>query len=60
MYKVIINKKILKSLDKIPVVYYSNIKKIVNDLANTPRPFGCIKLVGFENAYRISVGVSGL
>jgi mRNA interferase RelE/StbE len=57
MYKVIINKKVLKSLDKIPVVYLSNIKEAVNNLANNPRPFGSVKLLGFENTYRIRIGI---
>ncbi|MCL1937602.1 MAG: type II toxin-antitoxin system RelE/ParE family toxin [Candidatus Azobacteroides sp.] len=57
MYKVIINKKVIKSLDKIPVVYISKIKEAINNLVNNPRPFGCIKLSGFENLYRIRVGI---
>ena len=57
MYKVIIDKKVFKSLDRIQAVYLSSIKKAVNDLVNNPRPFGCIKLSGFENLYRIRVGV---
>ena len=59
MYKVIINKQIVKSLDKIPVIYLSSIKKEVNDLADNPRPFGCVKLTGSNNHYRIRVGISG-
>jgi len=57
MYKVIINKQIVKSLDKIPVIYLSSIKKEVNDLADNPRPFGCVKLACSDNHYRIRVGV---
>jgi mRNA interferase RelE/StbE len=57
MYKVIIDKQILKSLDKIPVVYLSSIKKTVNDLAKNPRPPGSIKLTGSKNSYRIRVGI---
>jgi mRNA interferase RelE/StbE len=57
MYKVIVDKQVLKSLDKIQVIYLSSIKKAVNDLSNNPRPFGCIKLSGFDNLYRIRVGV---
>ena len=57
MYRVIIKKKVLKSLDKIPVIYLSSIKKAVNDLENNPRPFGYRKLEGFENSYRIRVGI---
>jgi mRNA interferase RelE/StbE len=57
MYKVIINKQVLKSLDKIPVDYLLKIKAAVNHLEQNPRPFGCVKLAGFENAYRIRVGI---
>jgi mRNA interferase RelE/StbE len=57
MYKVIIKKKVLKSLDKIPVIYLSSIKDAINDLENNPRPFGYKKLEGFENSYRIRVGI---
>jgi len=57
MYKVIIKKRVLKSLDKIPVVYLSNIKEAVNNLASNPRPFGFVKLSVFENTYRIRAGI---
>ena len=57
MYKVIINRQILKSLDKISVIYLPNIKKAINNLAENPRPFGCFKLAGSENHYRIRVGI---
>jgi mRNA interferase RelE/StbE len=57
MYEVIIDKQVLKSLDKIPVVYLSGIQETVNSLASNPRPFGCIKLTGSQNSYRIRVGV---
>lgn len=57
MYRVIISKQLLKSLDKVPVIYLSGIKKAVNDLGNNPRPSGCVKMAGSKNAYRIRVGV---
>ena len=57
MYKVIISKRVLKSLDKVPVIYLSKIKKTVNSLANNPRPFGSIKLSTSDNAYRIRLDV---
>ena len=57
MYKVIINKQILKSLDKIPVIYLPNVKKSINDLSKNPRPSGSVKLTCSENHYRIRVGV---
>jgi len=57
MYKVIIDKRVFKSLDKVPVIYLSSIREAINNLANNPRPFGYIKLSGFEKLYRIRVGV---
>jgi len=57
MYEVIIKKRMLKSLDKIPAVYLSSIKEAVNNLANNPRPFGSVKLLVFENTYRIRAGI---
>jgi mRNA interferase RelE/StbE len=57
MYRVIIDKRVLKSLDKIPAIYLSSIKKAINNLGNNPRPFGNIKLAGSKNSYRIRVGV---
>jgi mRNA interferase RelE/StbE len=57
MYNVLIDRRILKTLDKISVIYLSGIKAAVNGLASNPRPFGCLKLSGSENTYRIRVGV---
>jgi len=57
MYKVIVHKRVFDSLDKIPIVYLSSIKSSINNLENNPRPFGYIKLSGFQNLYRIRVGV---
>ncbi|MDR1881610.1 MAG: type II toxin-antitoxin system RelE/ParE family toxin [Prevotella sp.] len=42
---------------KIPTVYYNSISRHIFELAENPRPFGCIKLSGFDNLYRIRVGV---
>jgi mRNA interferase RelE/StbE len=57
MYKVIIDRQVLKSLNKMPNVYLSGIREAINNLASNPRPFGCVKLVGSENAYRLRVGI---
>ncbi|MDR2121163.1 MAG: type II toxin-antitoxin system RelE/ParE family toxin [Tannerella sp.] len=57
MYKVIISKKLLKSLDKVPAVYLSGIKGTINSLESNPRPSGSVKLTGSTNTYRIRVGV---
>ncbi|MDR1881205.1 MAG: type II toxin-antitoxin system RelE/ParE family toxin [Prevotella sp.] len=57
IYKVIVNKQVFKSLDKIPKTYLLKIKSAVNDLAENPRPFGYVKLSGFDNLYRIRVEI---
>jgi mRNA interferase RelE/StbE len=57
MYNVIVSKKAEKMLDKLPDEYYGLISKHLLGLEQNPRPFGCIKLVGSENAYRIRVGM---
>lgn len=54
-YKVIIQPKAFKALEKINDPAYSAIKAAVNDLAENPRPQGYIKLKGREG-YRIRVG----
>jgi mRNA interferase RelE/StbE len=57
MYSVVIGKKAEKMLDKLPDEYYQLITEHLLALENNPRPFGCRKLAGFENLYRIRVGV---
>jgi mRNA interferase RelE/StbE len=57
MYKVVINKQVLKSLDKMPADYLLKIREAVNSLEQEPRPSGCIKMSGFVNLYRIRVGI---
>jgi mRNA interferase RelE/StbE len=56
-YNVIISKKVEKLLDTLPNNYYQLIIRHLLDLENNPRPFGYIKLSGFENLYRIRVGI---
>ena len=57
MYKVVINKQVLKFLDKVSVIYLPSIKKSINDLTENLRPFGYAKLDGSKNHYRIRVGI---
>ena len=52
MYKVRIERKALKKLDKIPEPYYSKIKNAILNLTNDPRPQGYKKLKN-RDAYRI-------
>ena len=57
MYKIIINKSVLKLLDKVPAVYLLKIKEAINSMTYNPRPIGSVKLIGSENTWRIRVGV---
>ena len=57
MYKVVLTKSAEKKLFKIPKVYSANIGKHLVELINSPHPNGCKKLSGYENIYRIRVGM---
>jgi mRNA interferase RelE/StbE len=54
MYKVRIEKSVLKSLEKISEPYFSKIKKAILGLAKNPRPVGYKKLRG-RDGFRIRV-----
>ena len=54
-YKVEVEKKAAKALEKIDEPDYYRIKAAILNLANDPRPYGYIKLKG-RDAYRITVG----
>ena len=54
MYKIKIEKHVLKTLEKIDEPYYSKIKTSILKLANNPRPSGYKKLQG-RDGYRIRV-----
>ena len=54
MYKIKIEKRVLKTLEKIDEPYYSKIKASILKLANNPRPVGYKKLQG-RDGYRIRV-----
>ncbi|MDD4967858.1 MAG: type II toxin-antitoxin system RelE/ParE family toxin [Paludibacter sp.] len=57
MYKVVLTKSAEKELIKVPKVYSKNIIKHLKDLINNPRPIGCKKLSGYDNIYRIRIGM---
>ena len=57
MYRVVIDKRAKKEIDKIPLVYAQKIAFAIYDLEDNPRPVGCKKLVGYDNTYRIRVGM---
>jgi mRNA interferase RelE/StbE len=54
-YRVTIDKRVLKSLEKINEPDYSKIKNALFALADNPRPPGCKKLKG-RTGYRIRQG----
>ena len=54
-YSVTINKRAVKSLEKINEPDYSKIKDAMFNLAHNPRPAGCKKLKG-RPSYRIRQG----
>lgn len=47
-YRIFINKKAVKALEKIPEPYYTNIKETIYQLSQNPRPVDCKKLKGRE------------
>ncbi|MEM9886509.1 MAG: type II toxin-antitoxin system RelE/ParE family toxin [Bacteroidota bacterium] len=55
-YEVIIKKKALKEIERLPKVYVSKVRDSIDQLEENPYPSGCRKLVGSENSYRIRVG----
>jgi len=57
MYKVVVNKKVLKSLDDVPPAYMLKIKEAVNNLAENPRPHGCKRLISADDTYRVRIGI---
>ena len=57
MHKVVFNKSAKKDLEKVNSIYLVSIASDIKKLSENPRPFGCKKLSGFENTYRIRVGI---
>ena len=55
MYKVIVEKSVIKQLQNIPQLHYNEIKTALTNLAINPRPHGYLKLKG-RDGYRIRVG----
>lgn len=55
-YQVIIPKPVQKQLDDLPDEVFKLVLEKLDGLKENPRPFGCIKLKGFKNEYRIRIG----
>lgn len=56
-YRVTIYNSARKQLKEIPLQYAKKIRDHIDDLADDPRPHVSIKLKGYEDEYRIRVGV---
>ncbi len=56
MYQVLFDKPASKQLAKLPKKAYEKVKKSIEELAENPRPVGCLKLKGNGEAYRIRIG----
>jgi mRNA interferase RelE/StbE len=55
-YRIEVKPQAEKALARIPNPHRRRIAKAIDGLARAPRPAGCIKLTGADNAYRIRVG----
>jgi len=45
-----------RDLRRLPAEVHDRIKAAITQLESNPRPFGCRKLVGFQNEWRLRVG----
>ncbi len=54
-YNLLIGRNVQKVINQLPTKIYHQVKDLIADLAQTPRPLGCLKLSG-EEAWRIRVG----
>ena len=55
-YQVIVPKPVQKQLDNLPASVRQRVIERILALKENPRPFGSIKLTGYENEYRVRVG----
>lgn len=56
MYTLVISRNALTQLREIPKSDRGRITEKIDELVVNPRPFGCQKLQGYENEYRIRSG----
>lgn len=55
-YQVVLPKSARKEIQALPATVRDRIIQRVRDLADDPRPPGCVKLKGYQDIYRIRVG----
>jgi mRNA interferase RelE/StbE len=56
-YRVEIARRALKALAELPRGEQQRVRAAIDLLADNPRPPGCTKLIGEDDAYRVRVGV---
>ncbi len=55
-YEVVVSKRAEKDLEKLPATIVEKIIPVIASLEENPRPFGCKKLKGYSNLWRIRIG----
>ena len=55
-YKISINSKAKKILEKVPLQLAKNIRDRIRNLADNPRSGNVVKMKGFDTLYRLRVG----
>jgi len=55
-YRIEIKPQAEKALLRIPTPHRARIAAAIDGLTRLPRPPGCIKMTGADNAYRVRVG----
>ena len=55
-YQVIVEKGAQKYLDKLSGKIYDSINAAIEELAENPRPPGCVEVKPYQNIYRIRKG----
>ncbi len=56
MYKVLLERQAEKDLKRLPPDIFKRVLPLLKQLAENPKPPGCLKLIGAENDWRIRVG----
>ncbi len=56
IYQVLISRSAEKQLKKLPLEAQRKVAAVIVSLGIEPRPYGCKKLSGTEDSYRVRVG----
>ena len=55
-YRIEVKSQAVRALERIPNPHRRRIARAIDGLAHDPRPAGCVKLTGADDAYRVRVG----